>query len=138
MRTIRKPRPLRNVVSVLACALVLVPAALWANAAQEKLATAYLKANASVDPAALQGMFHPDELVQLRARVLKALEAENAQNGSAIRTRRSSVMLCFSSSGTLKSTRINTALFATSTSEIVFLGMEPGFRRVFVKGFRPW
>jgi hypothetical protein len=87
MSKIRKPRPLRNVVSVLACALVLVPAALWASAAQEKLATAYLKANASGDPAALQGMFHPDELVQLRARVLKALEAESAQGGSAIRSR---------------------------------------------------
>jgi hypothetical protein len=67
--------------------LGLLPVATWANAAQEKLAIAYLKAAASGDPAALQGMFHPDELTQLRERVLKALEAEAAQGGSAIRTR---------------------------------------------------
>ncbi|HSD73269.1 MAG TPA: hypothetical protein VLB75_00780 [Steroidobacteraceae bacterium] len=74
-------------LSALALVLAFWSGATWANAAQEKLAIAYLKATASGDPAALQGMFHPDELVQLRARVLKALEAEAAQGGSAIRNR---------------------------------------------------
>ena len=89
MTTIRRRFPTRTLsrlLGVLAFALCL-PAATWAASAQEKLATAYLNATASGDPAALQGMFHPDELVQLRARVLKALEAESAQGGSAIRTR---------------------------------------------------
>ena len=73
-------------IAILA-ALAAWPGATWANAAQEKLATAYIRATASGDPAALQGMFHPDELVQLRTRILKVLEAEAAQGGSAIRTR---------------------------------------------------
>jgi hypothetical protein len=44
-------------------------------------------------------------------------------DGNAIRTRRSSVTRCWSSSGTLKSTRIKTVFPATGTSWIVFLGM---------------
>ena len=43
--------------------------------------------------------------------------------GSAMRIRRSSVICCCSSSGTLKSTRIKTVLFATSTSAMVRLAM---------------
>jgi hypothetical protein len=85
MTPIHKRHALLGLLSVLA--LASWPGASWANSAQEKLAIAYLKANASGDPAAVQGMFHPDELVQLRARVMKALEAENTQGGSAIRSR---------------------------------------------------
>ncbi|HJS21609.1 MAG TPA: hypothetical protein VJ764_03055 [Steroidobacteraceae bacterium] len=87
MTRIHPAHPLIRALGVLAFALASWPCASWANSAQEKLATAYLKATASGDPAAVQGMFHPDELVQLRARVLKALEAEDAQGGSAIRSR---------------------------------------------------
>ena len=87
MTPIHKHHPLLGLLSVLAFALATWPGAGWASSAQEKLASAYLKATASGDPAAVQGMFHPDELVQLRARVLKALEAENTQGGSAIRSR---------------------------------------------------
>ena len=83
-----RPVKLSNgVVCMLVCALAAWPAATWANSAQEKLATAYIKGMASGDPAAVQGMFHPDELVQLRARILKVLEAEATQGGSAIRNR---------------------------------------------------
>ncbi len=83
-----RPVKLSNrVLCMLVCAFAACPAATWASSAQEKLATAYIQGMASGDPAAVQGMFHPDELVQLRARILKVLEAEATQGGSAIRNR---------------------------------------------------
>jgi hypothetical protein len=77
----------QRTLSALAMVLALWSGVTWANAAQERLAIAYIKATASGDPAALQGMFHPDELVQLRARVLTALEAEAQRGDSAIRNK---------------------------------------------------
>jgi hypothetical protein len=77
----------KRCLNLLAIVLTLWSGVSWAASAQEKLAIAYIKATASGDPAALQGMFHPDELVQLRARVLTAIESEAQQGGSAIRSR---------------------------------------------------
>lgn len=72
---------------VLLVMLALWPVAALAAGAQEKLATAYIKAAASGDPAALLGLYHPGELEDLRQRVLKALELEDHQGGDAIRSR---------------------------------------------------
>ncbi len=90
MTTIRGLAPfnlLSPALTALLLALGLWPGAAFASAAQERLASAYIQAAASGDPAALAGLFHPDELTDLRARVLKGLEAEAAQGGNAIRNR---------------------------------------------------
>lgn len=78
---------LRTTLPALLLAMALWPEATFASAAQEKLASAYIKAAATGDPAALLGLFHPGELEELRARVLKVLEAESEQGGSVIRGR---------------------------------------------------
>jgi len=67
--------------------LAIWPVVTLAAGAQEKLATAYIKAAASGDPAALLGLYHPGELEDLRQRVLKALELEDEQGDGAIRSR---------------------------------------------------
>jgi len=67
--------------------LALWPVVTLADSAEEKLAINYIKAAASGDPAALLGLYHPGELEDLRQRVLKALELEEAQGGGAIRSR---------------------------------------------------
>jgi hypothetical protein len=68
-------------------ALVLCPVVALAAGAEEKLATSYIRAAASGDAAALIGLYHPGELDDLRARILKALELEEQQGGNAIRSR---------------------------------------------------
>ncbi len=78
---------LRRVLPALLLAMAFWPGTSVANAAQEKLASAYIKAAATGDPAAMLGLFHPSELEDLRARALKALEAEAEHGGSAIRGR---------------------------------------------------
>lgn len=67
--------------------LAIWPVVTLAAGAQEKLATAYITAAASGDPAALLGLYHPGELEDLRQRVLKALELEDEQGDGAIRRR---------------------------------------------------
>jgi hypothetical protein len=68
-------------------ALTIVPVVALATGPQEKLATSYIMAAASGDPAALLGLYHPGELEDLRMRILKALELEEQQGGNAIRSR---------------------------------------------------
>ncbi len=78
---------LRKTLPALLLAMALWPDTTFASAAQEKLASTYIQAAATGDPAALLGLFHPGELEELRARVLKVLEAEAEQGGSVIRGR---------------------------------------------------
>jgi hypothetical protein len=68
-------------------AVATCPAVALAAGAQEKLATSYIEAAASGDPAAVLGHYHPGELEDLRQRLLKALELEEQQGGNAIRSR---------------------------------------------------
>lgn len=72
---------------VFLCALyafLRAPAAL-ATAAQDRMAEEYLKAVAEGRVEALIDFFHPAEIEDLRARVMKALEAENAAGSGAVR-----------------------------------------------------
>jgi len=78
----RRPR-----VRAVLFALAICPVVAFAADAQERLATSYIMATASGDPAAALGLYHPGELDDLRQRVLKALELEHQQGGDAIRSR---------------------------------------------------
>lgn len=86
-RTRLSTEGLPGIGSAVVLAGMLWCAAALAAGAQEKLASAYIKAAATGDPAALLGLYHPGELEDLRARVLKTLETEAQQGDSAARTR---------------------------------------------------
>jgi hypothetical protein len=86
IRTRSRPQQRTRSLAVL-FALSIFPVVALATGPQEKLATSYIMAAASGDPAALLGLYHPGELEDLRLRILKALELEEQQGGNAIRSR---------------------------------------------------
>src|SRR5688572_24533521 len=72
-------------LAVVAMANVLMSATAWANGAQERVAKEYLEAAVKGDPEATLSFYHPNEIEDLRARVLKVLEEEAANGGNTIR-----------------------------------------------------
>jgi hypothetical protein len=74
-------------MTALLMALSVTAAPAVAATAEERLAQDYLEAASRGDAARLLDFYHPDEIAALRARVLKALEAEATAGGDTVRTR---------------------------------------------------
>jgi hypothetical protein len=72
-------------LAVVAMTNVLMSTTAWANSAQERLAKEYLEAAVKGDPEGTLSFYHPNEIEDLRTRVLRVLEEEAAKGGNTIR-----------------------------------------------------